>query len=103
MSGMVPSHSRRRVLIAGACYVASTPLIAMAATDAPIAERNTVLFLAKTLGNPYFREMEDGVVDAARKVPLIRLESRAGKKEDDVSGQRQILESYLLHARPRHL
>jgi ribose transport system substrate-binding protein len=103
MSAMLESYTRRHAIVVGAWYLTATALNADASEDRAAGERGVVLFLAKTLGNPFFREMKDGIEAAVRSIPAIRLESRAGNKEDDISGQRQILEAYELHARERRL
>jgi ABC-type sugar transport system substrate-binding protein len=59
------------------------------------AQQRNILFVAKTFGNQYFREMEEGVRAAAARNGKIRLEVRAGTREDDVSGQRRIIETFI--------
>jgi ribose transport system substrate-binding protein len=68
---------------------------AVIAITPAFAESRNVLFVAKTFGNQYFREMEDGVRAAAAKNGNIHLDIRAGTREDDVSGQRRIIETFI--------
>ncbi|HTQ12542.1 MAG TPA: sugar ABC transporter substrate-binding protein [Rhizomicrobium sp.] len=75
--------------------LSAQPLSAAPPTD---VRNGVVLFVAKTFSNPYFREMRDGIQAAIQSDTRIRAEMTAGTKEDDVSGQRAIIESYLARA-----
>ena len=61
-------------------------------------EQGVVLFLTIALGNSYYQQMGEGIKAASSKYPNIRIESRAGDRQDDVTGQRQIIESFLVRA-----
>lgn len=65
-----------------------------------IARKPAVLFVAKTFSIAYFREMEQGIREAFREIGSdYELIVRAGKEEDDVDGQSDILTSFAMRHR----
>jgi ABC-type sugar transport system substrate-binding protein len=62
--------------------------------------KSAVLFVAKTFTSAYFRDMESGVREAFREIASdYDLIVRAGKEEDDVDGQGEILTSFIIRHR----
>ena len=75
-------------------------LILTSCSEESKTQEKIILLVTKNSQNPFFAEMEKGALSAQKKhMPDVRLISVSGSREDDISGQRNLLERYItLHS-----
>ncbi|CAN5301859.1 substrate-binding domain-containing protein [soil metagenome] len=55
-----------------------------------------VLYVTLTLGNPFYQEMIEGLRAGLVSAPNWKLETMAGQKPEDASGQRDVMDAFLV-------